>query len=951
MKMTVHLLQLILIHIFVLDIIPLQTQGMQAHQSFKVGLLVSDDQQEHQSEQAIIFKWTIDQINRRTQRSTNNQANNVRLVGLLESFQSGDPFKAEQATCTLLSKGASAIFGPGDSSSSSHVVSICDSLDAPHFNIKPPKYDFLFNVSSSLQDQQEEFMAQDSTILADHVNTRSPSSVDLSVNRRILYRAYIELILNHLKWTDFVYLYDQEDHLFHFEESILQHNKRVSRPESEFKQSVHKLNKNQPYHSLLWTLRTEKRHIAFVDIDCDNVMSFLKQAQQVNMMSEANAYLILCPDLQTFDLWDFQHSYALIIWLSPVQVGATKAKIEKLLHDEQSHHSDREVDLMRHLAAKGISLVSASLHDALMCLANSLIYQSSSDSRSLFSVTSSVTPPFSSQRGAQDAIRCGQQAKQQSQSSDSSTLMNQIRSSMDFLGITGRIKFDSIGGRTEYNLMIMRLSSETGPTIIGNWSQLTGVRFERDELNLMKRAGKNLFELKQGKKPRLIVVSIKNEPYFMNRPSTKLVSGNDRYEGYAVDLIAELAQLVNFDYEFKEVDDGKHGVFNNKTGQWNGIIGELIKGKADLAIADLSITSAREDAVDFTLPFMNTGISILLKKPTTKELEFFSFLSPFESHVWSYVVGAYLGVSTLLFVVSRISPYEWNDPHPCRREDKILRNQFTMSNSLWFTIAAVMQQGSDLAPRSLSTRLVAAIWYFFTLIMINSYTANLAAFLTVERVVYPIERAEDLYRHPAGLRYGCLQSGSTRTFFEQSREDSTFRKMFHSMELVKTNEQGKAMVERGNYAFFMESTSIEYTVERNCNLTQIGGLLDSKGYGIALQKNSNLSLEYRAKLSEAILSLQESGVLHILKNRWWREKRGGGACDHDDGQAESVKELTLANVGGVFAIVLVGITMGFLLCAIELYYKSHRLASQQNTSKWVQLKRRIKFALDLNDNY
>ena len=40
--------------------------------------------------------------------------------------------------------------------------------------------------------------------------------------------------------------------------------------------------------------------------------------------------------------------------------------------------------------------------------------------------------------------------------------------------------------------------------------------------------------------------------------------------------------------------------------------------------------------------------------------------------------------------------------------------------------------------------------------------------------------------------------------------------------------------DNGKYAFLMESTSVEYVIERNCQLTQIGGLLDSKGYGIAL---------------------------------------------------------------------------------------------------------------------
>lgn len=50
---------------------------------------------------------------------------------------------------------------------------------------------------------------------------------------------------------------------------------------------------------------------------------------------------------------------------------------------------------------------------------------------------------------------------------------------------------------------------------------------------------------------------------------------------------------------------------------------------------------------------------------------------------------------------------------------------------------------------------------------------------------------------------------------------------------TSSNKEGIERVLRGDYAYLMEALSIEYLVERNCNLTQIGGLLDSKGYGIA----------------------------------------------------------------------------------------------------------------------
>ena len=50
--------------------------------------------------------------------------------------------------------------------------------------------------------------------------------------------------------------------------------------------------------------------------------------------------------------------------------------------------------------------------------------------------------------------------------------------------------------------------------------------------------------------------------------------------------------------------------------------------------------------------------------------------------------------------------------------------------------------------------------------------------------------------------------------------------------LVKNNREGIQRVLTTDYALLMESTSIEYISQRNCNLTQIGGLIDSKGYGV-----------------------------------------------------------------------------------------------------------------------
>lgn len=78
--------------------------------------------------------------------------------------------------------------------------------------------------------------------------------------------------------------------------------------------------------------------------------------------------------------------------------------------------------------------------------------------------------------------------------------------------------------------------------------------------------------------------------------------------------------------------------------------------------------------------------------------------------------------------------------------------------------------------------------------------------------------------------------------FPKDSNSTLYKEMFDYMTsnaddvLVKDNDIGLAKVEDDNYAFLMESSSIEYTIERHCNVTQVGGLLDQKGYGIAMKK-------------------------------------------------------------------------------------------------------------------
>uniref|UniRef100_W5L4R2 Glutamate receptor n=1 Tax=Astyanax mexicanus TaxID=7994 RepID=W5L4R2_ASTMX len=448
------------------------------------------------------------------------------------------------------------------------------------------------------------------------------------------------------------------------------------------------------------------------------------------------------------------------------------------------------------------------------------------------------------------------------------SLMNYLRM-VEYDGLTGRVEFNSKGQRTNYTLCVLE-KFRGGHREIGIWYSNNTLAMNSTSLD------NNMSHTLANK--TLTVTTILENPYVMRKENYQDFEGNDQYEGFCVDMLRELSDILKFSFRIKLVDDGLYGA-PEPNGSWTGMVGELINRKADLAVAGFTITSEREKVIDFSKPFMTLGISILYRVHIGRKPGYFSFLDPFSPAVWLFMLLAYLAVSCVLFLAARLSPYEWYNPHPCLRERRdLLENQYTLGNSLWFPVGGFMQQGSEIMPRALSTRCVSGVWWAFTLIIISSYTANLAAFLTVQRMEVPIESADDL-ADQTNIQYGTIHGGSTMTFFMNSRYQ-TYQRMWNYMYskqpivFVKSTEEGIARVLNSKYAFLLESTMNEYHRRHNCNLTQIGGLLDTKGYGIGMPLGS----PFRDEITLGVLQLQENNRLEILKRRWWE----GGECPKEE---------------------------------------------------------------------
>ncbi|XP_024885041.1 glutamate receptor ionotropic, kainate 2 isoform X1 [Temnothorax curvispinosus] len=720
-------------------------------------------------------------------------------------------------------------------------------------------------------------------------------SINLYPAQDHLNKAFKDLI-SFLNWTRVAIIYEEDYGLFKLQDLV------KSPPSVRTEMYIRQAGPTS-YRQVLREVRHKEIFKLIVDTDPAHMQQFFRAILQLQMNDHRYHYMFTTFDIETFDLEDFKYNSVNMTAFRLVDLEEPKVA-------EVLKQMERFQPAIGHAILNKTGVIQAEpalVYDSVQVFAHGLAALDRSHNLRPANLSCEKEEPWD----------------------DGLSLYNYINAA-GLHGLTGHIEFNE-GKRNNFKLDLLKLKKEE-LVKVGEWKSGSGINIT-DLDAFYETTTTNI---------TLVVMTREERPYVMVKEDKNL-TGNARFEGFCIDLLKWIAGQVGFQYAIKLVPDHMYGVYDPDTKEWNGIVRELMDKRADLAVASMTINYARESVIDFTKPFMNLGIGILFKVPSSQPTRLFSFMNPLAVEIWLYVLAAYMLVSFTLFVMARFSPYEWNNPHPCLAESDVVENQFTVSNSFWFITGTFLRQGSGLNPKATSTRIVGGIWWFFTLIIISSYTANLAAFLTVERMITPIENVADLAEQTE-ISYGTLEGGSTKTFFRDSKI-GIYQKMWRFMEskspsvFVQSYEEGVKRVLEGDYAFLMESTMLDYAVQRDCNLTQIGGLLDSKGYGIATPKGS----PWRDKISLVILELQEKGVIQILYDKWW--KNMGDVCNRDDKNKESkANALGVENIGGVFVVLLCGLALAILVAILEFCWNSKK-NTQSDRSLCAEMASELRFAV------
>nr|QHN69186.1 ionotropic receptor 4 [Sirex nitobei]QHN69198.1 ionotropic receptor 17 [Sirex nitobei] len=435
----------------------------------------------------------------------------------------------------------------------------------------------------------------------------------------------------------------------------------------------------------------------------------------------------------------------------------------------------------------------------------------------------------------------------------------------------------------------------------------------------------------------------------------KDADNNDVWEGYCVDFIQKLSEDMNFDYELVIPPDGTFGI-KLPNEKWTGLVGDLVRGETDIVVAALTMTSEREEIIDFVAPyFEQAGISIVIRKPVRKT-SLFKFMTVLRVEVWLSIVGALTLTGIMIWVLDKYSPYSARNnkrlyPYPCR--------EFTLKESFWFALTSFTPQGGGEAPKALSSRTLVAAYWLFVVLMLATFTANLAAFLTVERMQSPVQSLEQLARQ-SRINYTVVANSNIHQYFinMKNAEDKLYtvwkeitlnstsdqieyrvwdypikEQYSHILQAitqvgpVKTTSEGFEKVissENAEFAFIHHSSEIKYEVTRNCNLTEVGEVFAEQPFAIAVQQGSHLQEE----ISKRILDLQKDRYFEALASKYWNQSLKGMCPNSDDNEG-----ITLESLGGVFIATLFGLALAMITLAGEVIYYRKRNATEIKKQK------------------
>ncbi|MFS7895364.1 putative periplasmic binding protein-like I [Helianthus anomalus] len=383
------------------------------------------------------------------------------------------------------------------------------------------------------------------------------------------------------------------------------------------------------------------------------------------------------------------------------------------------------------------------------------------------------------------------------------------------------------------------------------------------------------------------------------------VNGSNEIHGFSIDVFLAALKLIPYPvpYEFVKFGDG------HKNPSYTEFVNKVAYNVLDAAVGDITIITNRTKAVDFTQPYIGSGLVVVV--PIKKlDSSSWAFFRPFTQLMWA--------ITAVFFIIIGVGV--WIHEHRLNDEFRGPPKQ-QLVTVLWFTLSTMVFAHRENTVSTLG-RLVLIIWLFVVLIINSSYTASLTSILTVQQLSSPIGGIDSLIS--TNERIGFQVGSFAENYMIEELNIPKSRLMALGSPQEYAEKLGAGIVA----AIVDERPYIDLFLANNCKFQVVGEEFTKSSWGFAsisaFPKDSPLAVD----MSTAILTLSENGELHKIHDYWLQRKTcAPQISDSNQLQLDSFWELFLI-FGGACALALL-----IYFCKMIRVFGKHHSQQHGQSSK------------------
>ncbi|KAJ8679000.1 hypothetical protein QAD02_014787 [Eretmocerus hayati] len=440
-----------------------------------------------------------------------------------------------------------------------------------------------------------------------------------------------------------------------------------------------------------------------------------------------------------------------------------------------------------------------------------------------------------------------------------------------------------------------------GDPVIYEWYSFHGTdivvkefaRWDIDKRYQLKST-KSLYERRNNLEGKLIRIATIKE-------STFITGQKGLLDGFFAGILEELKKTLNFS-TLTVCEEDYFGSYNASSGQWSGAIGRLVRGEADLGVAEFTMTEERVEVVDFTQPILQSRSYLYMRQPDGSALQWSAYFRVFTVRVWiAMKVTLILASIVITYMRTKI---EGESVPP----DHISENYL----GVW---AIYCQQGLPDFPRASSMRIAYLSLILKAFIIYAMYSACLISYLALNSQSAPFKNTDE-FSKDTSYTLMTMKESSDYDIFATST-DGLWKRMMNKManpELLPRTVMGGFMRtcdEDDNIALYATGIVKGLISDKiECDLIKLeSGRFDS--FGMTLAKKS----QYTGLINHQLQKFKTGGIIRRLLLKFYTK------IHSSDNKVNPIK---VENIITILSILGIGILLSYFILLLELLIHYHR---------------------------